>query len=665
MDNRKPKYLWEENKRRLAQKHQPYNPLSGEGSPLPRFRFELSKEQFLWLPEQMKDEPVVASLAAFSSLEQYARAKGWGEVTPGNVQDTLNVILPLRFKYDFEFWASTCVVIRDKISGEEMLFKLNRSQRKLLARLERQRLAGKPIRAILLKARQWGGSTLIQIYMAWIQIFWKVNWNSAVIADVEDQANNIRGMYSLMANRHPDYVQSVTLKPYERSQKTRVMKERGNIIAVGSMQKPEGLRSFDFKMAHLSETGLWKETKGKKPEDLAQAIRAGIPNVPYSMVVVESTAKGVGNFFHREWLSAKNHGGLEKYEPVFVGWHEIEMYEEKVTQAEIGDLLKRFTEYHWWLWDYCGATLDAIKWYMNFKERENYDDWRMQSEFPSDDVEAFQSTGHRAIPQPLVAYARSTCEPPALVGEVTGRAINGEQALQSLRFVEDHTGRLQIWALPDPLPVKNRYCVFVDIGGRTRLADYSVIKVFDRYWMLEGGKVEVVALWRGHLDQDLVAWKAAQIGAFYNDALLAVESNSLRKEKQDTEGSHFLTVLNEIAPFYPNLYTRTSPDRVREGAPTMYGFHTGEGTRTMIITTLIAALRDQAYTERHAVTCDEMDTFEVTATGKFEAVEGNKDDCVITTAGGVWLALKHMEPVQLIEPRKAKNKSQYKNEAVF
>lgn len=665
MDSRKPKYLWEENKRRLAEKHKPYNPYSGEGSPIERFRYELSKEQFLMLPMEMKNEPLIANLTAFSSLEQYCRASGWGEVTQKEITDTLNIILPLRFKYDFEFWASTCVFIRDKISGQEVQLKLNRSQRKLLARLEKQRLSGKPIRVILLKARQWGGSTFLQIYMAWIQIFWKVNWNSAIIADVEDQANNIRGMYSLMASRHPEYVQTVTLKPYERSQKTRVMKERGNIIAVGSMQKPEGLRSFDFKMAHLSETGLWKETKGKKPEDLAQAIRAGIPNVAYSLVAVESTAKGVGNFFHREWLAAKNRKGLEKYEPVFVGWHEIEMYEEKITQAEIPDFIKKFTEYQWWLWEYCGATLDAIKWYINFKERENYDDWRMQSEFPSDDVEAFQSTGHRAIPQPLVAYARSTCEAPALVGDVTGKAIKGVDALYNIKFTEDHTGKLQIWALPDALPMKNRYCVFVDIGGRTANADYSVIKVFDRYWLLEGGKVEVVAVWRGHLDQDLVAWKAAQIGAFYNNALLAVESNSLRKEKEATEGSHFLTILNEIAPYYENLYTRTSPDKVREGAPVMYGFHTNEQSRSMIITTLIAALRDQQYTERHLITCDEMDTFEVTASGKFEAVEGNHDDCVIVTAGGLWLALSYMDPPQLIEHSRRKHKYQHKNEAVF
>ena len=109
----------------------------------------------------------------------------------------------------------------------------------------------------------------------------------------------------------------------------------------------------------------------------------------------------------------------------------------------------------------------------------------------------------------------------------------------------------------------NRYVVSVDIGGRTDKADYSVIRVFDRYWMAEGGSPELVATWRGHLDQDLIAWKAAQIAMFYGNALLIVESNSL--DKDSTDGDHFLTILDEIAPFYDNIYARNDPEKNQTG----------------------------------------------------------------------------------------------------
>ena len=100
----------------------------------------------------------------------------------------------LRFRHDFEFWAATCVHIISKDSKQSVPFVLNRAQRRLLGALERQRLAGVPIRLILLKARQWGASTLVQIYFAWIQIVHLHNWHSLICAHVKDTAATIRGM---------------------------------------------------------------------------------------------------------------------------------------------------------------------------------------------------------------------------------------------------------------------------------------------------------------------------------------------------------------------------------------------------------------------------------------------------------------------------------------
>lgn len=66
----------------------------------------------------------------------------------------------LRFMHDFEYWAWRCVRIRHKLTGALVPFILNAPQRKVLEVLEADRLADKPLRIILLKARQWGGSAL-------------------------------------------------------------------------------------------------------------------------------------------------------------------------------------------------------------------------------------------------------------------------------------------------------------------------------------------------------------------------------------------------------------------------------------------------------------------------------------------------------------------------
>ena len=61
----------------------------------------------------------------------------------------------MRIEEDFEFWCARCVTIKDKMSGRNVPFILNRPQRRLLGVMEDQRTAGKPVRVILLKARQW------------------------------------------------------------------------------------------------------------------------------------------------------------------------------------------------------------------------------------------------------------------------------------------------------------------------------------------------------------------------------------------------------------------------------------------------------------------------------------------------------------------------------
>jgi len=213
-------------------------------------------------------------------------------------------------------------------------------------------------------------------------------------------------------------------------------------------------------------------------------------------------------------------------------------------------------------------------------------------------------------------------------------------------------GDLKIWQMPDKkIKISNRYALFADIGGRTESADYSVIKVLDRYWLSEGGVPEVVAVWRGHMDQDLFAWVAVQLAKFYNNGLLAVESNSLRKA--ESEGDHFLTVLDEISNYYDNLYARTSPEKVKQGVPVQYGFHTNVQTKTMIIDGLLGATRDMEYIERDLETCDEMDVYEIKENGSYGAVDGEHDDLVMTTAGVFWLSNSYMDmPKEIIRRNK-------------
>ena len=148
-----------------------YDPIAGIGCYGKRVRQRLSSGT-VYLPEEM------------TKSADYKK-----------VNDKIEFDL-IRFKYDFEYWAAKCVKIKDKTTGKNISFILNGPQRKLLSVLEDDRTAGKPCRIIMLKARQWGGSTLVQIYMAWLQIIVSPGRNSLICAQVKDTAATIRGMYS-------------------------------------------------------------------------------------------------------------------------------------------------------------------------------------------------------------------------------------------------------------------------------------------------------------------------------------------------------------------------------------------------------------------------------------------------------------------------------------
>jgi hypothetical protein len=370
------------------------------------------------------------------------------------------------------------------------------------------------------------------------------------------------------------------------------------------------------------------------------------------MLVLESTPKGVGNFFYDEWIAAEK--GNSGYEAFFVPWFEIEMYRKPILDMEtfiesLDSLYMSDGTTYWYLWE-LGATLEGINWYKNKKESENMDEIQMMQEFPSTAEEGFSSTGRPAFNHLHIKRMEKGCCAPEFKGELIGKTRKGKDSIADLEFIKSPHGNLWIWSLPDKsILMNNRYCCFADIGGKGAKADYSVVKVFDRYWMSEGGVPEVCAIWRGHLDQDLFAFVAAQIASFYNDALLAIETNSLKT--METEGaSHFLTVIDEIAPFYKNLYTRTTFDEIKQGLPVRYGWHTNISTKPLLVDTLNSALRDGLYSERDQRSLDECYNYELKDNGTFGAKDGKKDDLVICTAGGLWLSLKYMPIPKIIVP---------------
>ncbi|MFG6381547.1 MAG: hypothetical protein K1V87_05510 [Muribaculum sp.] len=603
----------DENTRRNRLLTAPYDQLSGTGCCGRRVKAVSPGGEPVLVPQSMLDDP---DMEAASRDERLWRL--------------------LRVRHDFEYWAATCVTVKDKLTGRDVKFMLNRPQRRVVALFEQQRCEGRPIRIIMLKARQWGGSTLVQMYMAWIQCCRARNWHSLICAHVKDVAATIRGIYTKMLDSYPGEFWDEEERPgftaFERSINTRLIRGRDCRVTVASSERQESVRGADVAMAHLSEVAFWADTPSRTPEGFVRAICAGIARVPESLVVLESTANGVGNYFHSEWLRSKR--GESDKAAVFVPWYEIDIY--SVPVGDYGSLWMSLDTYERGLWER-GCTLEQIAWYRE-KRREYPTAALMAAEFPSDDIEAFANTGHGVFTLDKVERLRASCTPPAAVGRLVTHSVKGPGALEIDGFCDDPNGRLKVWRFPEMSPLcRGRYVAAVDIGGRSEGSDYTVISVLDA--LGHEGRPAVVAQWRGHGDHDIVAWTAASIAQWYCEALLVIESNSL--ESSCTGGEHGLYVLSELNHVYRNLYRRRINDSVAAGYETRVGFHTNRATKTMLINHLIAMVRDEAYIERDSDACDELAVYECDPSGRFGARAGYHDDILMTRAIALYAASQY------------------------
>nr|DAK08404.1 MAG TPA: Terminase large subunit [Caudoviricetes sp.] len=672
-----------ENRRRNEEIYAKFDPISGYGSVGERVKVVIDDFpiQTQWLPVEMMRVPLVRQLVECGSIRAFLEENLGVEYSDEDRLKVIEQFVRLRFRYDFAFFAATLVYIKNKDGGVDVLFRLTRPQRRFVERLESLRKADKPIRIILLKARQWGGSTTSQLYMAWLQLIHRVGLNSLIIAHQGSGSDEIKDMFDRMIKAYPVEMLHKLGEAYSDNEPKFVgvgksgsifrVPQRNCKIKIGTAERPDGCRGGDYSLVHLSEVGLWKATEGKKPEDIVRSACSGVLYRPYTMIVYESTANGTGNFFQREYDSAKK--GDSQFEAMFVSWFDIEKYSLPVDDVYAfaanlydnrnNDNVKSSREesgkYLWWLWNK-GATLEAIHWYI--LERAKYNEHAsMASEYPSDDIEAFVHSGTMVFDKYKVDAFDRYCKEPRYIGEVYADADEGKNALKNLRFSEDRQGLLWIWDLPEideDEKVTDRYLTVVDVGGRSAKADWSVIVVFDRLFMADGGKPVVVAQWYGHCDIDLLAWKAAQIAAFYDNSKLVIESNTLEThdKERDVEGDQSQFILNQISGIYPNLYARKqSEDDILQGLPIKYGFHTNVATKPMVISTLVKVVRENMYIERDRRCLDEYLTYEKKQNGAYGAVIGKHDDLLMTRAIGLHICFFEM-PL----PKFIKRKDRYK-----
>lgn len=210
---------------------------------------------------------------------------------------------------DFKRFAATFLIVRSK-SGELKNFILNRAQIYVIDKLEKQLKETKKVRALILKGRQLGLSTLIQG-----RYFYRVITRQGTKAYIlTHEAEATKNLFE-MTQRYYDKL-PVGLCPVADKSSTKELQFRkfDSGYAVGTAGNKGAGRSQTIQLFHGSEVGFWPNA-----EDHAKGVLQAVSNEPGTEIILESTANGIGNYFHNLWLAAE--AKKSEYQAIFVPWY--------------------------------------------------------------------------------------------------------------------------------------------------------------------------------------------------------------------------------------------------------------------------------------------------------------------------------------------------------
>ena len=498
--------------------------------------------------------------------------------------------------------------IADKM-GRLVPLRYNEQQLALWREVRRQEEAGLPVRIIILKARQIGFSTAVA-GMFYYRATHRPLVKAEIVAHKADASTAIfNKMKMFQEESHPvlaPLVKASNAKemlfenPSTDYMERRVKPGMRSSIRIETAMDPDAGRSKTIHLLHLSEMAFWPKSADQTMNSLMNAV----PPMPGTIVIIESTANGIGGRFYEEWQRAVQ--GQSPFVPLFFPWYGFTDYsmkpeddfepteEEKELIADYGVTDEQLAWRRWCILSNCSGNIDSF-----------------HQEYPTTPEEAFIATGCPVFDVKAIDKAMRVAPDPIKVGRVLDVNENGEHRA---KFQTQARGYLKIWQPPvDGV----EYVIGIDVALGVKDGDYSVMEVIRK------DTREQVAEWHGHIDPDLLGTEAVFLGRYYNLALLAPEVNN-----------HGIATVNAIRRYrYPRLYRRVKDGQVNDKTTSTYGWQTTQVTKPKIISMLTRLLRESATKIKSKAALSECLTYVVEEDGrKTSAQIGCHDDRVMALA---------------------------------
>jgi len=500
------------------------------------------------------------------------------------------------YKKDYETFAKEQIKIRPKDVTKGMIkFEFNDAQYLIHKQIEAQLEKTGKVRALVLKARQQGISTYCTG-----RVFWKTDYMplSRSVVMAHDSATS-EALFSMSKDIHsnmgaefrPEIARSnakeIIFVDRKKDPETgeEIEEKRGyRLYTAGS---PEAGRGTTPTVAHLSEVAFW----GFDDKILAGLFQ-GIPDAPGTEVILESTANGISGEFYRLWKTAEK--GENEYIPIFIPWFMTKEYRNDNVPEDffLNEEDQKYKDLY---------ELDNAQMYWRKLKIGESGSIKFQQEYPATADEAFVASGVNVFDMTILNQ---------MVAEVPKK--NMRMNYESGFFEENIHGELRIYKYPT---FEGKFLISGDVALGVG-QDSSVAIVMD-------DQRNVCAVYRDNrIDPTKYGDLLFYLSRYYNNALLAVESNSI--------GVATLARLHQMK--HRNLYYQTDIQKLSDEEGKRPGFRTTSATRPAIIGLLKNAIKERDVKIPDATVIQEMKEFIIANNGKAEALPGCHDDTVIALA---------------------------------
>jgi hypothetical protein len=526
-------------------------------------------------------------------------------------QDT---ILPDRKWMEEHLWISTK-------AGTIVPFRLNPIQIRIDEAIQEAKNAGKPLRFLILKARQMGCSTYAEALGYGITRLNK-NHSAGIIGNEAENSNHLYSMYELYHRKDEG---APTKKRHNR--KALLFEENhGSQVIVTTAMKANAATGHTNQFVHCSEVTKWR--------DAATTMDSLLPTIPKPVdnknacCIMETTAFGATGYFYRLWTEAVK--GNNGWMPLFYAWFEDPRYRMEVGSYPLNDVgtHPRYNEYvdriddkgkeqmgeETRLREEFGCTDEQLTWRRWMIDNDaNGDLSKFHQENPATWREAFLSSGRPRFDIRILEQWEEKAPDPIWVGDVNER---GE-------FIEGDGDHIKVWHWPEK---GEEYVIGGDCAEGSEGGDYSAASVFSRR---SRAQCAVIHGHLGEFESDAYGLRLQKMGFKYNTALIAPEINA-----------YGLAVVEWLLKKkYPNIYYHTTKGEKGKKPLKKAGWRTQTGTKELLISDLAAAIRDETIEVNDIDTIQELIGYMILPNGKLgcdDSDEDAYDDRVI----GVGVALQ-------------------------